>query len=153
MFDDWDQNRGSSGTATFYFGSFDVGKAKQLLKTAPRPDQPLELGGYHALFKMISGVNSTSQRIDLDVPLIVVRVNGGLLPIDGWGRIAQAMKQERSSLPAVILNKDEKKAIQLGGVNVALPRLREVLAKNGISQCEAAVIDVLEEVGVVVKDG
>lgn len=115
MFRDWDENKGSAGPAYFQFGVFDVTEAKQILKAAP--DSPrdwvdLEVADYKAMLKMVSGVGSASIEIDCEVPLIAVKVNGGNLPIDGWGRIAKAIERGRSTLRAVVLTKEEKQRIQ-----------------------------------------
>jgi hypothetical protein len=150
MFTDWDENKGSSGPAGFVFGSFDVGNAKRILKAYPREDHPLELAGYSALSKMIAGTNSSSQSINLEVPLICVQVGTGLLPIDGWGRIAEATARGLTSLPAVRLTSSEQQAIRLGGITRA--QLRPLLSKNGIGDKEDAVIGLLAGMGIFVKD-
>ena len=112
MFRDWDEHKGSSGSAYFQLGVFDVTEAKHILKAAPRESIELEVAGYAAMLKMMAGVGSASCTIDWDVPLILVKVNAGCLPIDGWGRIAKAIQQGRPTLPAVILTAEEKRSIQ-----------------------------------------
>jgi hypothetical protein len=113
MFRDWDENKGSSGLAHFQFGIFDVTEAKRILKAAPRDAVELEVAGYAAMLKLMTVVGSATTADYWKDPIIVVKVNAGLLPIDGWGRIAKAIEQGRPSLPAVILTAAEKQRIRL----------------------------------------
>jgi hypothetical protein len=112
MFLDWDENKGSAGNAEFQFGIYDVSEAKRILKAAPRDSVELEVAGYAAMLKMITGTGSATTADYWKVPLIVVKVNAGYLPIDGWGRIAKAIDLGRPSLDVVILTKEEKQRIQ-----------------------------------------
>lgn len=111
MFLDWDENKGSAGLAHFQFGVFDVTEAKRILKAAPRDSIELEVAGYAAMMKMMTGVGSARTSDYSKVPLIVVKVNAGYLPIDGWGRIAIAIEHRHLNLDAVILTKEETQRI------------------------------------------
>lgn len=55
--------------------------------------------------------------IDLTVPVIGVRLkinkNEHLLPIDGWSRIAKALREGRKELPFVILTEAEADIIRV----------------------------------------
>jgi hypothetical protein len=112
MFRDWDENKGSAGPACFHFGDYDVTEAKRILKDAPRDSVELDVAGYSAMLKLMAGVGAPSTEDHMKVPLIVVKVSAGYLPIDGWGRIAKAIEQGRPSLPAVVLTVEEKRRIQ-----------------------------------------
>ena len=98
--------------ANFNFGRYDVAAAKRILQADPNREQmQLVLAGYGALQKMIAGVSYAG--INLEVPLIVVRVGAGLLPIDGWSRIRKATSLGLNSLPAVRLTSKETNQIRL----------------------------------------
>lgn len=152
MFTDWDENKGSSGPVYYSFGNYDVTQAKRFLNAAPRPDHPLELAGYSAFLPMLSGVHSSGLPPDLTVPLITVPVQAGLLPIDGWGRIREAIHEGKPSLQAVKLTIKEANAIRSDGVKVGVARLRPMLERHGIGEHESPVISLLRELGVTVVD-
>jgi hypothetical protein len=93
------------------FGRFNVKAAKRILKASPRESVNLNVADYAAMRKMLAGVSYAS--VDMDVPVIVVKVNGGFLPIDGWSRIAKALETGQPSVPAVQLTSQEAQSVRL----------------------------------------
>ena len=99
--------------ADFNFGRYDIGAAKRILQADPkRKLLKLQLAGYRAMLKMLGGVSYAG--IDLTLPVIVVQIGAGLLPIDGWSRIAEATSQGLTTLPAVRLTTKEARLIRVG---------------------------------------
>jgi len=119
-------------TFTFISAQYDVRAAKQILaskKRTPKIHQ-LAVADVEPLLakhtkegnvEMITmGVTVDWSRaesdptIDLDVPIIVAQTaQGNFLPIDGYHRIAKAVKVGKTHLPCVVLNKAETKKILL----------------------------------------
>lgn len=115
---------------------FDVNHAKETLKRVPHPitsmgienmqnwisDPPGVEDAHHKTriglvrvdWKTVLDPNNT---IDLTVPVISVRmkINGNdhILPIDGWSRIAKALREGRKELPFVILTEAEADSIRV----------------------------------------
>jgi hypothetical protein len=151
VFNDWDDRMDEGTTGRLNYGIFDVGKAKKLLKANPKQEKDLDVTGYGALARLVEGVNSNSRSVDLSVPLIMVPIQNGALPIDGWGRIARAIAEGRPTLSAVALTRGEKKQVQLGP-SLSRSELRGLLGKHGLEQKEGAVADLLGDLGWVVRD-
>lgn len=59
--------------------------------------------------------------LDLTVPLIVAQTSSGALPIDGWHRIAKAVRVGREKLPYVLLTKKESRACCVSGLEEDMP--------------------------------
>jgi hypothetical protein len=108
MFTDWKVDHGEP--FVFLNAAWDVAKAKEILQDKPRQDFPLEVRKYEALLEMIAGFSNSP--VNLDVPVIGVKVGKGLLPIDGWNRILEASRQRRATIPAVVLTKAEGRRIR-----------------------------------------
>lgn len=109
MFTDW---KGDPGDSCSFMGwSWSVYKAKEILRAHPRESFDLEVDGYRELLKMQSGFSNN--RVDFSVPIICVKLNQGLLPIDGWNRILAATQQRIRTIPAVLLNGAEAKSVRL----------------------------------------
>lgn len=110
----WDGTWNVDEAETFNFncGSYDVQKAKLILAAKPaREVIQLEVAGYAAMVKMIAELKATN--VDLAVPLILVKISDGYLPIDGWNRIAKAINDGVNSLPAVVLTKEERNHVRM----------------------------------------
>ena len=109
----------------FVFSQYDVRKAKEIIHNKPRVIGNMALEGMKTIiprrpvkqedgsFSMHPGISVNWERIDteevdLSVPVIVItQKNGGMLPIDGWHRMAKALDKGMTHLPAVLLNRKE----------------------------------------------
>jgi len=58
---------------------------------------------YNGDFAPLAKVRGQDGNHDLTIPIII----GGLMVVDGFGRIKTALKEDLSSLPGVILTEDE----------------------------------------------
>lgn len=102
-------------TFRFLAYSFDVDRAKELLAERPRVSDTLEVEECRAFVNRIVIDKGAVDDADLTVPVIFWQGEDGktFLPIDGWHRIAKALKEEVKSLPAVLLTKKESKEVLL----------------------------------------
>jgi ParB-like chromosome segregation protein Spo0J len=74
---------------------------------------PVAVGAQQATLVEID-LMAVEPKIDLSVPIIFVQTpRGNILPIDGYHRIAKAHKLGLKELPAVMLSKEDSKAIQI----------------------------------------
>lgn len=90
--------------------SYDVREAKMLLQAKPRPIHVFSPQDYSSLLGEIDVMSRNIMRADLEVPII--RLSDGT-PIDGWHRIAKAIRCGRVGLPYVKLTKTEEKKIRI----------------------------------------
>ena len=114
---------------TFFASRFDVTKAKEIIRDNPRKIMQMGLSG---VAKMVTRpkegsinlmmridwekIDAAEPTYDLNFPVIVAMISddeGGMLPIDGWHRIAKAVEEGREWLPAVVLTEEETKRITL----------------------------------------
>ena len=91
---------------------WNVAEAKRLLAASPRDPHPLVVNDFNGFFMKTQNISpETVASADLNVPIIVVRVENSWLPIDGWHRIARAIQCEIAKLPSVRLSKAEEAKI------------------------------------------
>ncbi len=104
----------------FHFGkhTYDITAAKFILSKKPRPIKPLVLADFASKVgrKGAPGLIRIDWRKALKTntdttPVIVVQVDGELLPIDGWHRIAKALSSGVETLPCVLLTVAETKKV------------------------------------------
>jgi hypothetical protein len=53
------------------------------------------------------------EHVDLTEPILLGTTDDGLLPLDGWHRIAKASKNTIDRLPAVVLSAEQTRQIEL----------------------------------------
>lgn len=115
MFTDWND------TAEFFdcLGHvWDVRAAKRLLREKPREVEVVYLRDVAPFLTEGPGIIvdrdlvESGEGIDLDVPIIVGELNTSCLPIDGWHRIARALKLGLDTLPCVCLTKEETEDVR-----------------------------------------
>ena len=113
-------------TFGFLFTKFDVDKAKEILRKSPHDIDILTLDtaknwiGDEKRFGLIrvdwARVNS-DEEINLEIPVILAHLKVGTeaqrLPIDGWTRIARAIKVGLETLPCCALTEAETDAVKL----------------------------------------
>ena len=74
--------------------------------------------GFVKLVEFDVDVEYAMTKTDLSKPIIVVPLSvrgkpAGAIPIDGWHRIYRALRDERESLPAYLLNSTAEEAIRI----------------------------------------
>ena len=108
IFNDWDIERSES--FIFFNTVWSVRMAKKILIESPRSSVLINPKDWLGLIKIINP--SEKDSIDLTVPIILIRWCNGYLPIDGWHRLAKAVKIG-IRLPAVKLNTSESSLLRL----------------------------------------
>lgn len=104
---------------TFYYraSSFDVRQAKRIIHENPR--EKIQYDVNKVSYYLESGAISINEEIvekaDMSIPLIIVSSKGpngvSYFPIDGWHRIARAIKEGVPTLPAYVLTLEETRKI------------------------------------------
>jgi len=89
---------------------FDVSKAKQMVMEKPRDIVHFPLAGLSLFLPLIR--KKATRKVDLSIPILVVTIDCGYLPIDGWHRVEEAMVVGGvEKLPAVIFNYEETRTL------------------------------------------
>jgi hypothetical protein len=106
---------------TFYYGrrSFDVRKAKRYIAMNSVEVSQFNVEDARSNVEndlIATDLNRKGLEVDLSVPIIVASIENwdksvGRLPIDGWHRIAYALKEGIAALPMYLLSVEETKQI------------------------------------------
>ena len=93
---------------TFIFcgALIDIGKAKEIIRDKPRDIFEIPIGDFASLAETLGKEIET----DFTIPIIV----SGLMVIDEWARIRQAIRQGMKSLPGVLISESELELCILG---------------------------------------
>lgn len=92
---------------------YDLAKAKDLIKAAPRPVEPKPLGIFKSMYYEAVKIDwDKAEKTDPTIPVIVATEEGKLVLIDGWHRYAKALRIRLTEIPAVTLTEDETKQIR-----------------------------------------
>ncbi len=99
------------------FERYDVHKAKQIIVAAPRPVEFDDLTKHGAVIAdYLEGVKLKHDvdwdKVDISVPVIFVRTKGGKFAIDGRHRLAKALNDNLTSVPAFFLTEAETDSIR-----------------------------------------
>jgi hypothetical protein len=104
----------------FYYGmgTWDVREAKRILYQNPRPKTtfPVESVKHYVESGKIAITPKIMKMANLSIPLILIstKYNDEVsnFPIDGWHRIAKALKEGVKELPAYLLTLEETESIE-----------------------------------------
>ena len=93
---------------------YDLAKAKDLIKAAPRPIEPKPLGLFKSMYYEAVKIDwDKAEKTDPAIPVIVATEEGGkLVLIDGWHRYAKALRTRLTEIPTVTLTEEETKQIR-----------------------------------------
>ncbi len=120
--------RDTPETFQFARNQWDVAQAKELIRSKrSRKVATMAISGVADLvgkppvdgeFSIHIGVTvnwdlAASDDVDLNIPIILVPYRDSFIPIDGWHRIAKAVRKGVAELPCVVLTKAETKLIKL----------------------------------------
>lgn len=100
---------------------FDVRAAKRIITEAPRQIMNVRPADVGAMLGMIRTVPHLVDSADLTHPIVVATLGpktkdepAAYLPIDGWHRLARAVRDKVESIPAVLLTAAETDRIRGG---------------------------------------
>lgn len=113
-------NMGEEEVFHFLHGGFDVKMAKQILTSKPRKLDQLPVQSVKAFlpepgimkFGVVSVDRVKAAQANLEIPVILVWVDGTYFPIDGWHRLYKAAQMGLEHMPCVRLNKTESKKVR-----------------------------------------
>jgi hypothetical protein len=92
---------------------YDLAKAKDLIKAAPRPVEMKPLSQFKSMYYEAVKIDwDKAERTDTAVPVIVATEEGKAVLIDGWHRYAKALRARQTEIAAVVLTEDETKSIR-----------------------------------------
>jgi hypothetical protein len=110
---DWQPRLGEQ----FLFGGkrYDLAKAKDLIKAAPRPVEMKPLSLFKAMYYEAVKIDwDKAEKTDPTIPLIVATEDGGkLVLIDGWHRYAKGLRTRLTEIPVVVLTDEETQKIRV----------------------------------------
>jgi hypothetical protein len=92
---------------------FDVRAAKRAVADSPRGVVPLDVASLRRLSSHIRRLGTAP--VNLEIPLVVATTRHGHTVIDGWRRIAAAIREGLDTLPCVILTTFETKLATVYG--------------------------------------
>jgi hypothetical protein len=110
-FSDWHTDEHE--TFEFFGFAWNVAAARRILAAKLRPSHPIEVPDLKGIMRMMDIKPDKITKANLTVPLIVVKAGNWWLPIDGWHRIARAIKEGMGELPSVRLTNEEQKRIRM----------------------------------------
>lgn len=108
---DWQSRLGEQ----FVFAGkhYDLAKAKELIKAAPRPVEKRPLAQFKPMYYEAVKIDwDKAEKTDTEIPVIVATEDGKPVLIDGWHRFAKALRARLNEIPAVVLTEDETKQIR-----------------------------------------
>ena len=92
---------------------YDVAKAKDLIKAAPRPVEPRPTVQFKSMYYEAVKIDwDKAEKTDPTIPIIVATEEGKPVLIDGWHRYAKALRTRLTELPVITLTEDETKSIR-----------------------------------------
>lgn len=92
---------------------YDLAKAKEMIKAAPRPVEMRPLSQFKAMYYEAVKIDwDKAEKTDTAIPVIVATEEGKPVLIDGWHRYAKALRTRLTEIPAVVLTEDETKSIK-----------------------------------------
>ncbi|MEU8178634.1 hypothetical protein AB0C14_37695 [Microbispora hainanensis] len=96
--------------------TWDVSAAKKYAASR-HPGGHLRPRHWAGLLALIDIDQAHAELVDLSEPLIAVPASprGGALVIDGWHRIARALREGVTELPVILLSKEEEYACRIHG--------------------------------------
>ena len=97
----------------FLSAYWNVTEAKILIRDRPRRLHQLPVAPLSGLLEMIDLEAGKVDTADTEVPVIVIRVGRGWLPIDGWHRLARALRDGKEWVWAARLTQKEEKSVRL----------------------------------------
>lgn len=100
----------------FMHYSWDVTAAAE--RAAGLPVGTFEVASCRSVLPFVHVDQEHAATADLEVPLLAVWVkgmDGMLLVIDGWHRLARAVKEGRAELPCRVLSEEDEFAVRLTG--------------------------------------
>ena len=108
---DWQPRLGEQ--SMFGGKRYDLAKAKELIKAAPRPVEKKPLSQFKAMY--YEGVKidwDKAEKTDPTIPCIVATEGGKVILIDGWHRYAKALRARLAEIPVVALTEEETASIR-----------------------------------------
>jgi hypothetical protein len=93
---------------------YDLAKAKELIKAAPRAVDKKPLSAFKTMYYEAVKIDwEKAEKTDPSIPAIAATEEGGkILLIDGWHRYAKALRTRLTEIPVVVLTEDETKSIR-----------------------------------------
>jgi hypothetical protein len=92
---------------------YDLAKAKELIKAAPRPIEMSPLARFKSMYYEAVKIDwDKAERTDPTIPLIVATEEGKPVLIDGWHRYAKALRTRLTEVPIITLTEEETKQIR-----------------------------------------
>jgi hypothetical protein len=88
---------------SFISRSWDIKQAKQMVANR-KPSGTIPVKAATGFFPMLNIDAQHAANVDLKRPVIGVKVDGGVLPIDGWHRLHRAHSEGVESLPMHVLS-------------------------------------------------
>ena len=106
---------GSTETFRFLAWAWNLSMAKPLAE-GRTPGGRLDPAQWRGLLGTIRLDDDYIGDVDLSVPLIAVPIpDAGLFIIDGWHRIARALREEITELPVIVLTAEEEYTCRIYG--------------------------------------
>ena len=92
---------------------YDLAKAKDMIKAAPRPVEMRPLSTFKAMYYEAVKIDwDKAERTDVAIPLIAATEGGKLILIDGWHRYAKSLRLRAAEVPVVVLTEDETNKVR-----------------------------------------
>ncbi len=92
---------------------YDLAKAKEMIKAAPRPVEPKALSLFKSMYWEAVKIDwDKAEKTDTAIPVIVGTEEGKPILLDGWHRYAKALRTRLTEIPAVTLTEQETTAIR-----------------------------------------
>ena len=87
---------------------YDLAKAKELIKAAPRPIEMKPLTQFKSMYYEAVKIDwDKAERTDPTIPVIVATEGDKAVLIDGWHRYAKALRTRLAEIPTVVLTEEE----------------------------------------------
>lgn len=96
----------------FFEARFEVNEAKRILISSPRAPIEYDLTCASYMVKVRAVATGSTEKVKLEIPIILATFRGVLLPIDGWHRIKHASALKLNTLPGFVLTQAETDSIR-----------------------------------------
>ena len=92
---------------------YDLAKAKELIKAAPRAVEMKPLSLFKSMYYEAVKIDwDKAEKTDNTIPVIVATLEGKQMLIDGWHRFAKSLRARQTEIPAVVLTEEESQKIR-----------------------------------------